>query len=601
MPPGEFWIMAEYINTNVASLNAQLNLSLSQSAVAVSLQRLSSGLRINSARDDAAGLAIVTRMTSQINGLSQAARNANDGISLLQTASGAMGTISDNLQRMRSLAVQAANGSNSASDRQSINNEIQQLSAEIQRVALSTNFNGIKLLDGSFNAQSFQAGANQGDVIHISSITSMQISELGSTGTAFLSTVKGGATTAAISTGDLTLNGVPVGGSKPGVAPGQDASSAFSIAAAINAVSGSSNVTATAKPTVLTGSAPTAGTIADFSINGVDVGAVGAGSDAATQGANLAAAIQGVSGQTGVTASADAVTGAVTMTAADGRNIDIGLSGTVINAATAAANKAAFLNQTGLTASEVGTQASAAVAAQNTINLSGNGGIVNINGVPFTVSQGNTTTQAATLAAAIALVPALNTITTQDNGNGTVTFTDVTPGVSSTTITSSVGSVTPNVTGTAAVAANAASNTGTVTLSSSSVNGLTIGGTNPASTGLSAGMTPSTAVATIVGINTLNVLTAVSAQNAITSLDSALDMVSAARGSLGAYQNRFASVVSNIQTSVRNLAASRSRIQDTDFAAETGSMTRARIIQQAGIAMLAQANASPQVVIALLR
>ena len=601
MPPGEFWIMAEYINTNVASLNAQLNLSLSQSAVAVSLQRLSSGLRINSARDDAAGLAIVTRMTSQINGLSQAARNANDGISLLQTASGAMGTISDYLQRMRSLAVQAANGSNSASDRQSINNEIQQLSAEIQRVALSTNFNGIKLLDGSFNAQSFQAGANQGDVIHISSITSMQISELGSTGTAFLSTVKGGATTAAISTGDLTLNGVPVGGSKPGVAPGQDASSAFSIAAAINAVSGSSNVTATAKPTVLTGSAPTAGTIADFSINGVDVGAVGAGSDAATQGANLAAAIQGVSGQTGVTASADAVTGAVTMTAADGRNIDIGLSGTVINAATAAANKAAFLNQTGLTASEVGTQASAAVAAQNTINLSGNGGIVNINGVPFTVSQGNTTTQAATLAAAIALVPALNTITTQDNGNGTVTFTDVTPGVSSTTITSSVGSVTPNVTGTAAVAANAASNTGTVTLSSSSVNGLTIGGTNPASTGLSAGMTPSTAVATIVGINTLNVLTAVSAQNAITSLDSALDMVSAARGSLGAYQNRFASVVSNIQTSVRNLAASRSRIQDTDFAAETGSMTRARIIQQAGIAMLAQANASPQVVIALLR
>jgi len=623
--------MAEYINTNVASLYALLNLSVSQSAVARSLQRLSSGLRINSARDDAAGLAIATRMSSQINGLSQAARNANDGISLLQTASGALSTISDNLQRMRSLAVQAANGTNSASDRQSINNEIQQLSAEIQRVAISTNFNDINLLDGSFNAQSFQVGAYQGNVININSIANMQTSELGSTGSSYTASITGGVTTAALNPGDLTLNGVPVGASLPGVAPGEDASSAFSIATAINAVSLSSSVTATAKPAIVIGSAPVVGAIADFSINGVDIGAVGAGGNAAIQGANLAAAIQGVSAQTGVTASADTVTGAVTMTAINGRNIDIGLNGVAANEANAAANKAAFLSQTGLTAGEVGSQASAAVAAQNTLNLPANVGVganFIINGVNFTVRNSalasnvvdathvnlnipGVNNSAATVSAALTgtigtaqadprTSAALSSITAVDGG-GTVIVNDNTAGVSGTSIIPSVGSVTHNAIGAAAVTASAASNTGTVTLTSSSVNGLNISGANVVSAGLTTSLIPATAVATIVGINTLNVLTAVNAQNAITSIDSALVMVSAARGSLGAYQNRFTSVVYNIQTAVLNLSASRSRIQDTDFAAETGNLTRARIMQQAGIAMLAQANAAPNVVMALLR
>ena len=145
--------MAQVINTNIASLNAQRNLNTSQAALATSLQRLSSGLRINSAKDDAAGLAIASRMTAQINGLNQAARNANDGISLAQTAEGALGEVSNNLQRIRELAIQSANSTNSASDRASLQAEASQLISEITRVASQTSFNGLNLLDGSFTTQ----------------------------------------------------------------------------------------------------------------------------------------------------------------------------------------------------------------------------------------------------------------------------------------------------------------------------------------------------------------------------------------------------------------------------------------------------------------
>ena len=166
--------MAAIINTNVISLNAQRNLNSSQNALATTLQRLSSGLRINSAKDDAAGLAISERMTSQIKGLNQAVRNANDGISMSQTAEGALGEIGNNLQRIRELAVQSRNASNSSSDRTALNNEVQQLKSEIDRVASTTAFNGIKLIDGSFTNQSFQVGANVGETINITSMVNAQ-------------------------------------------------------------------------------------------------------------------------------------------------------------------------------------------------------------------------------------------------------------------------------------------------------------------------------------------------------------------------------------------------------------------------------------------
>ena len=507
------------INTNINSLTAQRNLGTSQASLATSMQRLSSGLRINSAKDDAAGLSISERMTSQIRGSNQAARNANDGISLAQTAEGDMAQIGSNLQRMRELAVQSANGTNSASDRAALDGEVQALSSEIDRVAQNSSFNGNKLLDGSFVAQKFQVGANNtaNDTITINSIASARTSQLGGVGTSFAATTTGTATTTALAAGDLTLNGFQVGASQLGAAPGQSTSSAFSIAAAINAISSSSGVTATANATAVTApaaaSAFTAIAANTFSINGVNVGAVAAGTNAAGQGANVAAAINAVATQTGVTATANATTGVLSLTAADGRDISIGMNGTGATG-TAASDKATLLTQTGLAAANVGTHAE-------------------------------------------------------------------------------TGPV---------VAAAAVANHGTVTLSSATSSGIVWAGAAAASAGLAAsGSQAATTTSTVSSIASMNVLTAASATSALSAIDGALATVSASRASLGAVQNRFESVVTSLQTTSENLSASRSRIQDADFAAETANLSRAQILQQAGTAMVAQANQLPQGVLSLLK
>jgi flagellin len=621
--------MAISLNTNLTAISTQRNLSTSQSALAISLNRLSSGLRINRAQDDAAGLGISSRMTAQIKGTTQAVRNANDGISMVQTAEGAMGSISDNLQRMRELAVQAANAPVSNSDRKLIDAEVQMLSLEIQRIASSTQFNGIRLLDGSFNSHSFFVGAHSSDAISISHISNMQTTHLGSTGSSFKASISSGATTATLLSGDLLLNASVIGASTQGAAIGQAADSAFAIAAAINASTATSGVSATASTKIISAAASSFTTIAAFNINGVDIGSVTSGSDANSQSTNLANAIAGFAAQTGVTATASA--GKVTLSAADGRDIEIGLNGTVANATIAAANKTAFLNQTGLAAAMVGQQGTAAVAAQNTFNIAANvgaGAQFSVNGINFTVhnsalasavvnasnvnlnilgASNNAAAVSSALSGAIAMAQgdpltaaALSAFSAADGG-GSVVLNDNTPGASSTGISTTAGSVTRNIAGAALTAASATSNHGTVTVSSSNADGLTIAGAAPEKAGLTAGFTAATAIASIVGITSLNTLTAASAQTAIASLDSALDIVSAARGSMGAYQNRFILAVSNMQTSLESLSASRSRILDADFAAETGSITRENILQKAGTAMLAQANTTPYMVMALLK
>lgn len=221
--------MAQIINTNIASLNAQRNLTTSQNSLNTSLQRLSSGLRINSAKDDAAGLAIATRMSSQIRGLTQASRNASDGISLAQTAEGALGEVSANLLRMRELAVQSANGTNSTSDRAALQSEVDQLKNEIDRVANQTSFNGTKLLDGSTNGFSFQVGADANQTIAITSLGDSRADKLGSStyatfsgdvidltggGTApDLSALEGDVANTSLAVGGFELNGVTITGS----------------------------------------------------------------------------------------------------------------------------------------------------------------------------------------------------------------------------------------------------------------------------------------------------------------------------------------------------------------------------------------------------
>jgi len=225
--------MGQVINTNVASLTAQRNLNTSQSSLNTSLQRLSSGLRINSAKDDAAGLAITERFTSQIRGLNQAQRNASDGISLAQTAEGDLAQITNNLQRIRELAVQSANATNSASDREALQLETSQLIAEIDRVASTSSFNGVNLLDGSFTSQQFQVGANAGETVDISSLSSSRTSALGQTNGASLDNATN--VTSAFAAGDLTVNGNAITAS----------ADALAIATAISDLGGEFSATAT--------------------------------------------------------------------------------------------------------------------------------------------------------------------------------------------------------------------------------------------------------------------------------------------------------------------------------------------------------------------
>ena len=490
--------MPQVINTNVASLNAQRNLNMSQSHLATSLQRLSSGLRINSAKDDAAGLAISERMSAQIKGMNQAVRNANDGISLAQTAEGDLAQITTNLQRIRELAVQSSNATNSTTDRAAIQTEVTQLVSEIDRVATNSSFNGVNLLNGSFVAQTFQVGANANQTITISSIGSARSSALGvGAGSSYSTTSAGAAVgaTALVANG-ISINGYMVGAAaSDGVSFTTSSASGIAVAAAINAVSGQSNVTATVGTTTTTGTTvtgfATAISAADVTINGVDIGAIAAAGTAAERGGQVTAAINAKTSQTGVTATFNTTTGAVALSAADGRNISV------------------------------------------------------------------TTTAAATA------------VTTGLGSGGATTVTT----------------------------------RSAVSLSSSSSAGITIGGITAAgltASGLTAGYTAATA-SVGAGVASVDLTTAAGSTAALTVIDSALATVNGSRASLGAYQNRFDSTVSSLQITSENLSAARSRIQDTDFASEVASLTRNQILQQAGTAMLAQANALPQNVLSLLR
>ena len=282
--------MPSIINTNVNSLMAQENLNKSQASLATSLQRLSSGLRLNSAADDSAGYAIATRMSSQIGGLDQAVRNANDGVSLAQTALGALSSITDSLQQIRTLAVQASNATNSATDRASLQAEVNQAIQQINSVATQTNFNGVNLLDGSFTNAVFQTGANAGQSISVGSISNASASALGvGTNSSYSTSLSATVTAGAISNGGLTLNGYAVGTSTvDGVSDGGGADSAIAKANAINAVSGSTGVTASAGVTTVSGVAPSAkvaiaGDNTDYIyVNGVKLGSIAAGGEYCT-------------------------------------------------------------------------------------------------------------------------------------------------------------------------------------------------------------------------------------------------------------------------------------------------------------------------------
>jgi flagellin len=483
--------MSMSINTNISSLTAQRSSSKVQDQLSTSMARLSSGLRINSAKDDAAGLAISERFTTQIRGLNQAARNANDAISLAQTAEGALGSVGENLQRIRELAVQSANATNSSSDRAALQSEASQLIAEVQRVGSQTAFNGINLLDGSFTSKAFQVGANANETISISSIVDARTSSLGShsltTNGSVVGTVVGGSATNNGIAAETNLTLTTSAGTSSAISYAIN-SGADAIASAINTAGANVGVTATATNSTTLSGLSVAGAVS-FTLGGQAVAATVTDQNDLS---SLVSAINGVAGTTGITASftTTSAKNSITLSTTDGRNIGLG----------------AF---------------------------------------------------------------------------------SVTGGVSTGTDTVSFGGTTLTEGGTIA-----AIKTGTVTLASTK-GALSVGGSN-------ADVFTATN-SSFASLAAVDLSSPGGATSALSVIDSALSQVNSGRADLGAIQNRFSSTISSLQTTSENLSASRSRIQDADFASETASLSRAQVLQQAATAMVAQANQLPQQVLSLLR
>lgn len=463
------------INTNSAAINSQNQLGPTQRLLSKAFQRLSSGLRINQAADDAAGLAISNRFTSQFRGLNQAIRNANDGVSFTQTAESALGSTTENLQRIRELSVQAANGTLTDSDRESIQNEIGQLQEEIGRVAETTTFNGRPVLDGSGGPTSFQVGANANETIEINAIDARP-ETLGSAAEA-----EGGQVDASgIDAGELTINGIGIRATDAAddtVSTAQNEGSAIAVAAAVNDQTANTGVTATVNATEVEGGAVAGGTLDSGNqliINGqaftsVEVQANDAG-DA------LLDAINAETETTGVTAARNE-DGEIALTASDGRNIDVQTTGTA-----------------------------AAITG---------------------ISAGTTT--------------------------------------------------------------------GTVTLSSEEQ--FTVGGTDPADAGFAASINSATEASSV---SSIDVSTVEGANRAIEIADRAIQDVSSRRSELGAVTNRFTATISNLSNVSENVASANSRIQDADFAVETSELIRRRILSQANLSILGQSNVSQQAALTLL-
>jgi flagellin len=500
--------MGLFINTNTSSINARRKLTGSSNALQRSFERLSSGLRINSARDDAAGLAISNRMTAQIRGLDQAVRNSNDGISLAQTAEGALNETTNLLQRIRELAVQSASDNNNPADRRSLNEEVDQLISEINRIAENTSFNGNKILNGDIINSVLQVGANVGETlaVRIDSAEATQLSRqmrresaVGVDATTALGTLQ------IISKVDATTSKVTdirsAVDSDDAVSTSQNANSAIAKAAAINDAYEFTGVKAIVGETVV--GSTLAGTISGghavntdieggkldetnfFILNGMKI----AGFDVLENDSDnsLVDAINAVIDETGVIATLDGNSDLV-LTAEDGRNIEIITSSTAVGTIT------------GLQAGVYGGQLTLQSNQQVDINFGANSN------------------------------QALGNMRLDGGGAGTAIF-----GVSSD-----------------------------------------------------------------FSVNTIDILTRQSANLAIEIADLALEQISAQRASLGAIQNRLESTINNLTTNSENLSASRSRILDADFAAETANLSRNQIIQQAGVSILAQANQQPQIALSLL-
>ncbi len=522
------------VNTNVSSLNAQRNLSQSGSDLATSMERLSSGMRINSAKDDAAGLQISNRLTSQINGLGVAQRNANDGISMAQTAEGAMSESTSILQRMRELALQSANGSNSADDRDALQKEVSALQTELTRIAETTSFGGQQLLDGGFGSKAFQVGSNANETINLS-LSSVAASDIGTKQVNLQSSTQGFGSSSAIgadlSSGnvdhDITDTKYTIagrGGDEFEVAV-TAGSSAKDAAKAINAVSDSTGVKAQAR------------TQAELKIGGT-LPAITPAAPAATP-------------------PTPAVPGTYTFSlngGGDAKSITFETTG---NAADDQTLMAAKINEQ---TAEHGVTAS---VEDGKLYISSDSG-EDISIENFTATDGDGSTGAAT------------TLTVTSQGY------DGTPSGNPSVLTGDTA------------ATDTARIYGAVQLNSSST--FTVEADNV----LLADTANTPVTSKNIGVDTVDIGTQKGSQDALAIIDNAIASIDSQRADLGAIQNRFDHTISNLANISENVSASRSRIQDTDFATETAEMTKNQILQQAGTSILSQANQLPQTALSLL-
>jgi len=469
--------MALSVITNTASLNAQRNLSKSSEGLQTSMQRLSSGMRINSAKDDAAGMQIANRLTSQVNGLGVAQRNANDGISMAQTAEGAMQESSNILQRMRDLSLQSANGSNSADDRAALQKEVGALQQELTRIAETTKFGATSLLDGSFGTKQFQVGANANETINVS-LGNMSADAIGSNDVSGAGSVFGAAAAAGTLVANEAITADPNLSVNGKAVPILATDGADGVADKINAAA--SGVTATARlETVISG------------ITSADNATIVLGSDSydlATYGGDMERLTEDL-----VADGYDAV-------------FDSGAS---------------------------------------TITLKAEG----VGGIETTVDGGTPAGGVQFDALAVGLVAGSKTAELHLTSPDKI-------GISGTAVDEILGG-----------GMTATGGTGTL----STVESIDISGT-----------------------------TSAGAQSALQTIDAALAQIDSQRADLGAVQNRFSHTISNLSNVSENVSASRSRIQDTDFASETAMMTKNQILQQAGTSILAQSNQLPQAALSLI-
>lgn len=672
--------MPQIVNTNILSINAQRQLNKTQNMQSTAIQRLSSGLRINSAKDDAAGLAISTRFETQVRGLNQAVRNANDGISLAQTAEGSMQEMTNILQRMRELAVQSANGTNSAQDRASIQSEVDQLYDELGRIAESTEFNGVKLLDGSSKGNTFQIGANANQSIGFS-IDSVTTTDLNLNGFSALSDLNGGrvaSATSAIANGAITINGQAL--TAFGANDNAELTDTGGLVEYLNSNTGTTGVTADAY-NVLEGSGGVSGvTDGTLTINGDTVGASGnmtelvsninrdvagvtaslnqsgglilsndTGADIVIDASNTdtivsaaglsegtfygflslssndgepisigydednggSAALLRELGFNASTGSSSVVSGEITgsfVAGTDGvqiNGVSIGevRTSTAVGATITAANIATAINavssETGVTADATTTIEYEAVTSVFAAGVAA-GNAISINGVNLTAFSGGNTlgnvVNAINNAGVQGVVASAGTdgnlvLTSESgldievslSGAGAGALLDASDGTTAITTDTTRGSLT--LTGENGVDVIVTSNLDTQSLQTSALAKL--------------GLASQGGSSTAVGLK-LDVSNVANANNAIERIDEALQKLSSSRADLGAIQNRLGSTIANLENVSQNLQAANSRIRDADFAAETSTLTKSQILQQAGISMLAQANASQQNVLSLL-